>query len=138
MHRNSRILIALAVLLSGFVLVPYATLRSEAFNWQRFADAYQPLPVEAKIRDFAYEPDPIVISVGTTVGWKNDDDVAHTVTSTQAGLFDSGTMQPADTFEFLFDTPGTYPYYCTLHPSMTGTVIVVQQLYRVYLPAVAR
>jgi plastocyanin len=68
--------------------------------------------------------------------------VAHTVTSDPPGAFDSGPLQPGESFEYLFDTPGTYRYLCTLHPFVTGTetgtVIVSEQVFSIYLPMVTR
>lgn len=80
--------------------------------------------VDADIRGFAFVPQAITVTVGTTVRWTNYDSAPHTVTS-RTGLFDSGTLQRHNTFERRFDVPGTYDYYCTIHPSMTGTVNVM-------------
>lgn len=73
----------------------------------------------------------VTIEVGETVRWENDDSVAHTVTSTdpepnEPGGFDSGNLAPGEDFEVTFDTPGTYVYYCALHPTemVNATVIV--------------
>jgi nitrite reductase (NO-forming) len=70
-------------------------------------------------------------TVGSMVTWKNDDSAPHTVTSgtvesnrpTPDGRFDSGIMNAGDSFPFVFDKAGDYPYYCTIHPWMTGKVI---------------
>lgn len=67
----------------------------------------------------------VVIGVNNTVVWVNDDNAPHTVTSTN-GAFNSGNMNPGDTFSFTFTTPGVYQYICTYHPWMKGTVIVKQ------------
>jgi plastocyanin len=65
----------------------------------------------------------MTIPVGATVTWVNHDEDAHTVTSTTA-LFRSSGLDTDDTFSYRFTKPGTYPYFCTLHPLMVGTVIV--------------
>jgi len=70
-----------------------------------------------------YEPKALTVRAGTTVTWFNGDTMIHTVTS-DAGLFDSGTVAPGLFYERTFDTPGTYAYHCTPHPTMTGTIIV--------------
>jgi len=72
-----------------------------------------------------YSPDTIVVVIGmnNTVTWTNDDSMPHTVTSASS-LFDSGNMNPGDTFTYTFTTPGTYQYGCSYHPWMKGTVIV--------------
>ena len=76
----------------------------------------------------AYQPNPIQVSVGTTVTWTNNDAQPHTATSgenvTPDGRFDSSIMAPAATFEHTFTEAGEYPYFCLLHPNMVGTVSV--------------
>ena len=74
-------------------------------------------------------PAEISVGVGETVTWSNDDTAAHTVTSGSAvdgpdGVFDSSLFMAGKTFEHTFDTAGTYPYFCMVHPWMNGVVIV--------------
>src|SRR5215218_2539906 len=77
-----------------------------------------------------FAPDVARITVGSMVTWKNDDTASHTVTSgtvrnntpTPDGMFDSGILNAGDSFPFLFDKAGEYPYYCTIHPWMTAKV----------------
>ena len=87
----------------------------------------------SSLTDTAYQPNPVQVSVGTTVTWTNDDSQPHTVTSgensTPDGRFDSSPnfnplMAPAATFSHTFTEAGEYPYYCALHPNMVGTVNV--------------
>lgn len=73
------------------------------------------------IKNFTFSPQTVTIKSGTTVTWTNQDSVAHTVISDS---FASNNLNPGDTFQFTFNTPGTYNYHCSIHPSMTGTVIV--------------
>ncbi len=88
-----------------------------------------PAPAEAGaltragMRGFAYTPGRIEVVAGTTVEWKNEDPMTHTVTATD-GSFDSGPIQPGAVWRRQFDTPGTYPFACTPHPFMKGTVVV--------------
>ncbi len=82
-----------------------------------------PAQVEVVIEGFAFKPDVLNISVGTIVIWRNNDAVAHTVTA-RDNSFDSGNMAPNATFSHLFEQSGTFDYYCRIHPSMTGKVIV--------------
>jgi plastocyanin len=74
----------------------------------------------------AYGQNPLEINVGTTVTWKNDDTVAHTVTSDASGQFDSGNLSPGQTYQHTFNATGTYPYHCAIHgqQSMSGVVHV--------------
>ena len=137
MHRLPRILLAVAILLCGAAIAPSFALPSQPFNWQLYASAYQQ-PEPIKIRDFAFVPDVILIPVGTTVRWTNEGAVNHTVTSDTAGLFDSGTLGSGASFEYRFDGPGIYAYHCDLHPGLTGTVIVSNQVFDIYLPLISR
>jgi len=81
------------------------------------------LKIEVKIDNFAFAPQRIVVKAGTTITWINADDAPHTVVST-AKLFRSSALDTTDKFSFTFATPGTYEYFCSLHPHMTGTVVV--------------
>jgi plastocyanin len=77
------------------------------------------------IDNFAYSPCEIIVVPGSRVLWVNRDDVPHTVTSTaKPKAFDSGALDGEESFTFTFQTPGTYDYFCVLHPHMTGKVIV--------------
>ena len=75
------------------------------------------------IRNFAFAPQVVTVKAGTTVHWTNQDSEAHTVTS-DARAFGSPVLQPAAGDTFTFSKPGTYRYHCTIHPFMTGTVVV--------------
>jgi plastocyanin len=134
MHRLPRVLLVMAVLLCGAAIAPSLALPSQAFNWQLFASAYQ-LPEPIEIHDFTFAPNVIIIPVGTTVRWTNDDATNHTVTSDTAGLFDLA-LAPGVSREYRFDVPGIYTYHCKIHPDMTGKVIVANQVFDLYLPLV--
>jgi plastocyanin len=76
-----------------------------------------------KIDNFTFSPQTLTVPAGTTVTWKNQDDIPHTVTSTTKA-FKSGALDTNDNFSFTFTTPGVYEYFCSLHPHMTGKVVV--------------
>jgi plastocyanin len=78
---------------------------------------------EVKIDNFGFGPDTLTIPVGTTVTWTNRDDIPHTVVSTE-GVFKSKVRDTDEKFSYTFAKPGTYPYYCSVHPKMTGKVVV--------------
>jgi plastocyanin len=73
-----------------------------------------------------FVPDTIVVVIGVnnTVTWVNNDIATHTVTSDAAGLFNSGYLNAGQSWSYTFTAPGTYAYHCSIHPWMTGTVIV--------------
>ena len=75
------------------------------------------------ISDFAFSPATVTITAGDTVTWTNTDPVVHTATST-TGAFDSGDIAQGESFSVTFTTPGTYVYFCTPHPTMTGQIVV--------------
>ena len=78
---------------------------------------------EVWIESFAFNPVTITVTTNTTVIWTNMDGIAHTVTS-DTGDFDSGNLDSNATFSHTFTTAGTFPYHCTYHPDMLGSVIV--------------
>jgi plastocyanin len=89
------------------------------------APSAAPMGQTVTIKDYAFAPEPITIAPGGTVTWLNQDGVEHTATPAQAGQFtDTGLLQPSGSKTVTFTAPGTYPYYCGVHPSMRGTVVV--------------
>ena len=79
--------------------------------------------IEVKIDNFTFNPKQVTVKAGDTITWVNHDDIPHTVTS-QTQAFRSKALDTDDKFSFTFATPGTYPYFCALHPQMTGTIVV--------------
>lgn len=77
----------------------------------------------ASLGNRAYTPDELNVALGTTVTWMNTDSVAHTSTSNAPG-WSSGTVAPGGKFSFAFQSAGTFPYHCAIHPGMVGTVVV--------------
>lgn len=80
-------------------------------------------PAQVVIDNFVYSPVPLTVKVGTQVTWINHDDIPHTVDSTQ-GKFKSAALDTDDKFEFKFTEAGEYPFFCRIHPKMTGKIIV--------------
>jgi plastocyanin len=77
------------------------------------------------IDNFTFRPARLEVAAGTKVTWVNRDDLPHTATSsTRPRLFDSGTLDTDEQFAHVFTAPGTYDYFCALHPKMTGQIIV--------------
>jgi plastocyanin len=71
----------------------------------------------------AFAPNPLIVAVGTTVTWTNNDSIPHDSVA-DGGQWSSPILSPGQTFQFRFSTAGTFPYKCTLHPNMVGTVTV--------------
>jgi plastocyanin len=79
--------------------------------------------VAVKIDNFVFGPQAITVPVGTTVTWTNSDDIPHTAVSAD-GVFKSKVMDTDEKFSYTFTKAGTYSYYCSVHPKMTGQVVV--------------
>jgi len=78
---------------------------------------------EVKIDNFSFGPQTLTVAVGTTVTWTNRDDIPHTVVSTD-GVFKSKVRDTDEKFSYTFTKAGEYPYYCSVHPKMTGKIVV--------------
>jgi plastocyanin len=82
-------------------------------------------PAQITIDNFAFEPETLTVAPGTKVTWVNRDEEPHTVVSADKELrFKSPGLDTNDSFSFVFDKPGTYKYFCSVHTQMVGTVVV--------------
>lgn len=82
-----------------------------------------PGSIVVNIDNFSFGSGTLTVPPGTTVTWINRDDVPHTVVSTEK-VFASSVLDTDDKFSYTFTKPGTYPYYCSVHPKMTAKVVV--------------
>jgi plastocyanin len=80
--------------------------------------------VVIKIDNFSFGPQSITVPAGTQVTWINQDDIPHTVVSEDKTTFKSRALDTDEKFSFTFDKPGTYTYFCSIHPKMTAKVVV--------------
>ena len=117
MRRSVSTAVVLVGLGLGVAWLGTGTVTVEA-GPQSKADAAQ-----VKIDNFSFGPGTLTVAVGTTVTWTNRDDIPHTVVSTE-GVFKSKVLDTDDTFAFTFGKAGSYPYFCSIHPKMTGTIVV--------------
>ena len=106
----------------------YATLRRAglrlavtAMMFSSFGSAHAD-ETTVTIDNFTFAPAALTVKVGTTVTWKNHDDIPHTIVS--AGKFRSKALDTDDSYSFTFTAAGDYTYFCSLHPHMTGTIKV--------------
>jgi plastocyanin len=83
----------------------------------------QAASAEVKIDNFSFSPATITVAAGTTVTWTNRDDIPHTVVSDDK-VFKSKVLDTDEKFSYTFSKPGTYPYFCSIHPKMTGKIVV--------------
>ncbi len=79
--------------------------------------------MEVKIDNFSFGPAELTVAVGTTVTWTNRDDIPHTVVSTDK-VFKSKVLDTDEKFSYTFTQAGSFPYFCSIHPKMTGKVVV--------------
>ncbi len=86
-------------------------------------DAQQAGTPEVKIDNFSFGPASITVAAGTTVTWINRDDIPHTVVSADS-VFKSKALDTDEKFTYTFSKAGTYSYFCSLHPKMTGQIVV--------------
>jgi amicyanin len=82
-------------------------------------------PNAVTIENFKFAPQSLTVPVGTTVTWTNQDEEPHTVAA-KDGSFHSPALDSHQTFSYTFQAPGSYDYVCTIHPFMTGTVVVTK------------
>ena len=87
------------------------------------ADQPSAASADVKIDNFSFGPPTLTVPVGTTVVWTNRDDIPHTVVSTD-GVFKSKVRDTDEKFSYTFTKAGTYPYFCSVHPKMTGKIVV--------------
>jgi plastocyanin len=117
--RTAVVGVAVAALL-GPSASPAAAQPTPAASVTRLAKVEGP-PVT--IDNFTFSPATLTVASGTTVTWTNQDDMVHTVTAADRA-FSSKGLETGDTYSYTFTTPGTYTYFCALHPRRTATVIV--------------
>jgi plastocyanin len=112
--------VSIAVLTTALVL----GMGTIAVGQRNFLAGAQQKPetTEVKIDNFSFGPATLTVAVGTSVTWTNRDDIPHTVVSTD-GAFKSKVLDTDEKFSFTFSKAGTYPYFCSIHPKMTGKVI---------------
>ena len=90
---------------------------------QRSDAADAPKSAVVNIDNFSFSPATITVKAGTTVTWTNRDDIPHTVVADDK-TFKSKVLDTGETFAFTATKPGTYPYFCSIHPRMTGKLVV--------------
>jgi plastocyanin len=76
------------------------------------------------IDNFTFSPQQLTVKAGTTVTWTNKDDIPHGIAATGNTFKRSAAMDTDDNYSFTFTTPGTYQYFCYIHPHMTGMIVV--------------
>lgn len=117
MRKREGIRKAMVIVCAGILLAGVGKLATRAAN----APAE---PVEVKIDNFTFAPPTLTVAAGTTVKWVNRDDIPHTVVSEDKSTFKSKALDTDDSFSYTFTKPGTYHYFCSIHPKMVAKVAV--------------
>ena len=117
MHRKHILIAAVAMLLAISISL-FALARPSATS-----DDAIPASAEVRIDNFSFGPQTLTVAVGTEVVWVNHDDIPHTIVSAD-GIFKSKVRDTDEKFSYKFTKSGTYSYFCSLHPKMTGKIVV--------------
>jgi len=114
-----------SVFIAGLAATLLLGMGALGVGQKNFVASAQPETTEVKIDNFTFGPAALTVPVGATVTWTNKDDIPHTVVSTDdPKAFKSKVLDTDEKFSFTFSKAGTYPYFCSIHPKMTGKVIV--------------
>jgi plastocyanin len=105
--------LALLILMAADARIPGSAAAQET----------KPAETAVKIDNFNFSPNPLTVAVGTTVRWTNRDDIPHNVVADDKS-FKSKVLDTDESFAYTFTKPGTYSYFCSIHPKMTGKVVV--------------
>jgi len=107
---------AMLILCGAFALAGGGKVASQSANTAT--------ATEVKIDNFTFAPVTLTVATGTTVKWVNRDDIPHTVVSEDKSTFKSKALDTDDSFTYTFTKPGTYTYFCSIHPKMVAKVVV--------------
>ncbi|MHB8896258.1 MAG: cupredoxin domain-containing protein [Candidatus Geothermincolia bacterium] len=128
MHRRGLLLVAMGVLIVSLVVFAgcsstKTTTPTTPKTTPKTTPSTTPSGTSSTVSvvDFSFQPATLTVKTGGTVTWKNNGATAHDITFTD---FTSGALQPGLSFSHTFNTAGTFPYHCAIHPSMTGTIVV--------------
>jgi plastocyanin len=117
-----------SVRIFGLAAAMVLLLAGAAARVAKSAPAETPAPAsttEVKIDNFSFSPATLTVAPGTTITWTNRDDIPHTVVnSDDPRAFKSKVLDTDEKFSYTFTKAGTFAYFCSMHPKMTGTVVV--------------
>src|ERR1700758_5194211 len=116
-------IVSLALLSSPVVAFPLTFLQSKD-SQTRESTPFKATKTEVAIDNFSFSPNTVTLSVGGTVAWTNHDKVPHVVSSAGNQFKKSPLLKTGQSFSHIFATTGTYSYFCSIHPRMTGKIVV--------------
>ena len=106
------------------MVLSFASLRADQDKQPASGQSNSSQTYQIKIDNFSFGPTTLTVPVGATVTWINQDDVPHTIVSSEGKILKSPVLDTDEKFSFTFTKAGTYPYYCSVHPRMVAKVIV--------------
>lgn len=119
--------IVIAVIIIAVGLIGYfgykSSYKTSSNNSTNSSTASESEPNTVSMENLSFQPGALFISVGDEVTWTNNDSATHTVVANDSS-FQSEQLNSGSSFKNIFSKPGTYQYYCSIHPSMTGKIIV--------------
>jgi plastocyanin len=138
MVKKNAVVIASVVIIAGAIVATYVLSGNTNMGVQGSGNSIQQpatatsissnstvVKIVANAGSNSFSPNPVEVKVGETVTWINDDSGRHTLIS-KDGIFNSGIMGKGQSFSFTFNKAGEYPYFCSPHPNMVGTVVVTE------------
>jgi plastocyanin len=138
MVKKNALVIASLVIIAGAIVATYVLSGNTNMGVQGSGNSIQQpatatsissnstvVKIVANAGSNSFSPNPVEVKVGETVTWINDDSGRHTLTS-KDGIFNSGMMGKGQSFSYTFNKAGEYPYFCSPHPNMVGTVVVTE------------
>ncbi len=120
--KNQYLILAMAIIASALGVGSSSRSHAALVNAES-ANAPSALETAVKIDNFSFSPATVTVPVGTTVRWTNHDDIPHTIVSDDK-IFKSKALDTDEQFTYMFTKPGTYSYFCGLHPKMTAKIVV--------------
>jgi plastocyanin len=131
MVKKNAVVIA-SVVIAGAIVATYFLSGNMNMGVEGSRNGQEPIPenstvvkIVANAGSNSFSPNPVEVKIGETMTWVNDDSGRHTVTS-KDGVFNSELMEKGQSFSYTFDKAGEYPYFCSPHPGMVGTVVVTE------------
>ena len=109
----SGLVVALPMALASVLILHPARARSESAQ----------SPTQVSVDNFTFGPDTLTVPANSTVTWVNKDEVPHVIASND-GVFKSKALDTDDNYSYTFTKPGTYSYYCSIHPKVVGKIVV--------------
>ncbi len=114
----------ISVFIGMFLLLAALSIGAPRSTFAAAPENKTATPTEVKIDNFSFSPAVVTVPAGTTIRWTNHDDIPHTVVSDDKTTFKSKVLDTDEQFTYTFTKPGTYSYFCSIHPKMAGKVVV--------------